>query len=104
MPLVDQNDTIELIQYINAKKIPVIYVDFQNSKSKKTKKSKKNEKELFSPSGIGCLYYQKKHNRLLTTHFNNILRVWDCDFSKNKYELFKEYLKKYNMLRILLGK
>jgi hypothetical protein len=84
------SDIIELIQYTNSKKISVIYLDYQNSKSKEKKKSKKNEMELLSPPGIGCLYYQKKHNRLLATHFSNILRVWNCDFSKNKYELFKE--------------
>ena len=84
------SETIELIQYTNNDKISVIYLDCQKSKSMKTKKSKKNETEIFSSSGIGCLYYQKKHNRLLATHFTNILRVWNCDFSKNKYELFKE--------------
>ena len=84
------SDIIELIQYTNAKKLPVIYLDYQNSKSKEKKKIKKNEMELLSYPGIGCLYYQKKHNRLLATHFSNILRVWNCDFSKNKYELFKE--------------
>ena len=84
------SDIIELIQYTNAKKLPVIYLDYQNSKSKEKKKIKKNEMELLSYPGIGCLYYQKKHNRLLATHFTNILRVWNCDFSKNKYELFKE--------------
>ena len=41
-------------------------------------------------SGIGCLYFQKKHNRLLATNFRNTLRVGNCDFKKNKYELFKE--------------
>ena len=84
------SDTIELIQYSDTKKIPVIYLDYNKSKLIKKKKSKKNETELLSSEGIGCLYYQKKHSRLLATHFSNILRVWNCDFSKNKYELFKE--------------
>ena len=82
------NDIIELIQFGPKNKIPVIYLDYQESKSK-NKKRKKTTKD-FSPSGIGCLYFQKKHNRLLATHFNNILRVWNCDFKKSKYELFKE--------------
>ena len=82
------NDIIELIQFDPVNKIPVTYLDYRKSKSK-NKKGKKTSKD-FSPSGIGCLYFQKKHNRLLATHFNNILRIWDCDFSKNKYELFKE--------------
>ena len=70
------NDIIELIQYTNSKKIPVIYLDFQKSKSNKKNKSKKNEMQFGFIQGIGCLYYQKKHNRLLATHFSNILRVW----------------------------
>ena len=84
------NDIIELIQYKNGKKPFVIYLDYQKLKSMNKKKTKKKDIEFSSLSGIGCLYYQKKHKRLLATHFSNILRVWNCDFSKNKYELFKE--------------
>lgn len=83
-------DTIELIQYTNTKSIPVIYLNHQDFKNKKKKKSKDKEFELFPPKGIGCLYYQKNHSRLLATHFDSILRVWNCDFTKNKYELYKE--------------
>ena len=82
------NDIIEIIYYIKPNNIPVIYLDYQKSKPK-TKKGKKTSLDLF-PRGIGCLYYQKKHNRLLATHFSNILRVWNCDFKKKKFELFKE--------------
>ena len=82
------SDIIELIKFDPKNKIHVIYLDYQKSKSK-NKKGKKASRD-FSPSGVGCLYFQKKHNRLLATHFNNILRVWDCDFAKNKYELYKE--------------
>ena len=82
------NDTIEILKYTKAKKIPIIYLDYRESKSK-NKKGKKASIESF-PEGIGCLYYQKKYNRLLATHFSNILRVWNCDFKADKYELFKE--------------
>ena len=80
------NDTIELVKFTKPKKISVTYLDCKKTKSK----NKKNKKLDSSPSGVGCLYYQKKHSRLLATHFNNILRVWNCDFLKNKFELFKE--------------
>ena len=65
-------------------------MDYEEFKNKKKKKSKNNEIKLFSNKGVGCLYYQDKHSRLLATHFDDILRVWNCDFSKNKYELYKE--------------
>ena len=80
------NDIIELIKFTKSKKINVTYLDCKKSKLH----TKKNKKLDLSPPGIGCLYYQKKHNRLIATHFNDILRVWNCDFSKDKYELFKE--------------
>ena len=82
------NDTIELIQYNKNKKINVAHIDYQKSKLK-NKKNKKTSSNWSAP-GIGCLYYQKQNNRLLATHFDNTLRVWNCDFIKNKYELFKE--------------
>ena len=82
------NDIIELIQYSKSKKINVIYIDYKKSKLK----NKKNKKIIsdFSAPGIWFLYYQKKNKRLLATHFDNTLRIWNCDFEKNKYELFKE--------------
>ena len=82
------NDIIELVKLTKTKKINITYLDYKKSKS--LIKKNKNKKIDTSPSGIGCLYYQKKHSRLLATHFNNILRVWNCDFSKDKYELYKE--------------
>ena len=82
------NDIIELVKLTKTKKINIAYLDYKKSKS--LIKNNKNKKIDTSPSGIGCLYYQKKHSRLLATHFNNILRVWNCDFSKDKYELYKE--------------
>ena len=82
------NDTIELVKLTKSKKLNVTYLDYKKSKS--LSKKNKNKKNDSSPSGIGCLYYQKKHNRLLATHFNDILRVWNCNFEKDKYELFKE--------------
>ena len=82
------NNIIELIKFKQGNKIQVTYLDHQKSKSKsKGKKGRKSSDDLL---GIGCLYFQKKHNRLLATHFSNTLRVWSCDFKKNKYELFKE--------------
>ena len=82
------NDIIEIIQFDKKKKNTVTYLDYKKSKSR----HKKNENPLFmlSAEGVGCLYYQKKNNRLLASYFNNKLRVWNCDFSNNKYELFKE--------------
>ena len=82
------NDIIELVKLTKTKKINITYLDYKKSKS--LIKKNKNKKIDTSPSGIGCLYYQKKHSRLLATHFNDILRIWNCDFSKDKYELFKE--------------
>jgi len=82
------NDIIELVKLTKTKKINITYLDYKKSKS--LIKKNKNKKIDTSPSGIGCLYYQKKHSRLLATHFNNILRIWNCDFSKDKYELYKE--------------
>ena len=82
------NDTIELVKLTKSKKLNITYLDYKKSKS--LSKKNKNKKNDSSPSGIGCLYYQKKHNRLLATHFNDILRVWNCNFEKDKYELFKE--------------
>ena len=79
------NSTIELIQFNKTKKIPVTYLNYEKSKPK----NKKNKTGPKSEEGIGCLFYQKKYSRLLASHFSNILRVWDCDFSKNKFELFK---------------
>ena len=81
------NDIIELFKFNPDNKIQVTYLDYKKSKIK-VKKVKKSSKDF--SVGIGCLYFQKKHNRLLATHFNNTLRVWNCDFKKNKYELFKE--------------
>ena len=81
------NDIIELVKFTKQGKLSVENLDFRKSKIK----NKKNKKKSDHPSsGIGCLYFQKKHSRLLATHFNDILRVWNCDFAKNKYELFKE--------------
>ena len=68
----------------------MIYLNHKDFKNKKKKKTKDKEFELFPPKGIGCLYYQKNHSRLLATHFDSILRVWNLDFTKNKYELYKE--------------
>ena len=82
------NDIIELVKLTKTKKINITYLDYKKSKS--LIKKNKNKKIDTSPSGIGCLYYQKKHSRLLATHFNDILRIWNCDFSKDKYELYKE--------------
>ena len=82
------NDIIELVKLTKTKKINITYLDYK--KSKLLNKKNKNKKIDASPSGIGCLYYQKKHSRLLATHFNDILRIWNCDFSKDKYELYKE--------------
>ena len=82
------NDIIELVKLTKTKKINITYLDYKKSKS--FIKNNKNKKIDTSPSGIGCLYYQKKHSRLLATHFNDILRIWNCDFSKDKYELYKE--------------
>ena len=82
------NDIIELVKLTKTKKINITYLDYKKSKS--LIKKNKNKKIDTSPSGIGCLYYQKKHGRLLATHFNDILRIWNCDFSKEKYELYKE--------------
>lgn len=82
------NDIIELVKLTKTKKINIAYLDYKKSKS--LIKKNKNKKIDTSPSGIGCLYYQKKHSRLLATHFNDILRIWNCDFSKDKYELYKE--------------
>ena len=82
------NDIIELVKLTKTKKINITYLDYKKSKS--LNKKNKNKKIDASPSGIGCLYYQKKHSRLLATHFNDILRIWNCDFSKDKYELYKE--------------
>lgn len=82
------NDIIELVKLTKTKKINIAYLDYK--KSKLLNKKNKNKKIDTSPSGIGCLYYQKKHSRLLATHFNDILRIWNCDFSKDKYELYKE--------------
>ena len=82
------NDIIELVKLTKTKKINITYLDYKKSKS--LNKKNKNKKIDTSPSGIGCLYYQKKHSRLLATHFNDILRIWNCDFSKDKYELYKE--------------
>ena len=82
------NDIIELVKLTKTKKINIAYLDYK--KSKLLNKKNKNKKIDASPSGIGCLYYQKKHSRLLATHFNDILRIWNCDFSKDKYELYKE--------------
>ena len=82
------NDIIELVKLTKTKKINIVYLDYKKSKS--LIKKNKNKKIDTSPSGIGCLYYQKKHSRLLATHFNDILRIWNCDFSKDKYELYKE--------------
>ena len=82
------NDIIELVKLTKTKKINITYLDYKKSKS--LIKKNKNKKIDISPSGIGCLYYQKKHSRLLATHFNDILRIWNCDFSKDKYELYKE--------------
>ena len=79
------NSAIELIQFNKTKKIPVTYLNYEKSKPK----NKKNKTGPQSEEGIGCLFYQKKYSRLLASHFSNILRVWDCDFSKNKFELFK---------------
>ena len=80
------NDTIEIAKY-DGKKLGITYINYQKSKSK-NKKSKINLDS--NTGGIGCLYYQKKYNRLLASHFNNVVRVWNCDFNKDKYELFKE--------------
>ena len=82
------NDIIELVKLTKTKKKNITYLDYKKSKS--LIKKNKNKKIDTSPSGIGCLYYQKKHSRLLATHFNDILRIWNCDFSKDKYELYKE--------------
>ena len=82
------NDIIELVKLTKTKKINITYLDYKKSKS--LIKNNKNKKIDTSHSGIGCLYYQKKHSRLLATHFNDILRIWNCDFSKDKYELYKE--------------
>jgi len=81
------NDIIELFKFNPDNKIQVTYLDYKKSKTK-DKKGKKSPKDF--SVGVGCLYFQKKHDRLLATHFNNTLRVWNCDFKKNKYELFKE--------------
>ena len=82
------SDTIEIVRFTKAKKLPVIFLNYQKFKSKR-KKDKKKLIDSF-PEGIGCLYYQKKTKKLLATHFSNILRVWNCDFKKNNFELFKE--------------
>ena len=81
------SDTIELFKFNKNKKVNVTYLDYEKSKFKK---NKKKESLLEGNRGIGCIYYQKKHNRLLATHFSYILTVWNCDFEHNKYELFKE--------------
>jgi len=83
------SDTIEIYKFNKNKKVNVTYLDYEKSKLK-NKKSKKKEVLFEGNKGIGCIYYQKKQNRLLATHFSYILRVWNCDFEHNKYELFKE--------------
>jgi len=83
------SDIIELFKFNKTKKVNVTYLDHEKSKLK-SKKNKKKVSLLEGNRGIGCIYYQKKHNRLLATHFGYILRVWNCDFEHNKYELFKE--------------
>ena len=64
------NDIIEIIQFIRGKKTKVAYLDYEKSKSK----YKKNVNPLLDSEdkGIGCLYFQKKYNRLLASHFNTI--------------------------------
>ena len=90
------NNIIELIEFNKNKKIKVNFLDY-----KKYKKGKKSQKLIFDFSSeikidfsqeiIGCLYYQKNKKKLLATHCTeNMLRIWDCDIKKNKYELFKE--------------
>mgnify|MGYP002626175378 CR=1 FL=1 len=83
------SDTIEIFKFNKTKKVNVTYLNYEKSKLK-NKKSKKKDPLLEGAEGIGSIYYQKKHSRLLATHFSKILRVWNCDFEHNKYELFKE--------------